>query len=475
MNSRAFSFLRFLALLGVLAAVFSTAGPVCAEEKEPVSVVLHPAPAPQPILKYQLLPTLYERRSGNAAVYYGRVKAEQTAFFSNRDVLKKIDHANDAALAEVREMDGILCGHDDPIFRNLERAGQCESCDWQYPVEEEGFGTLLPDAQEQRMFARMLMADIRKRIAQGDFDGAIRSLKVGYAMARHSADAPFLVTGHVGLGVAKNMSEGVLELIQQPETPNLYWALTYLPQPFIDYRRVFEGEIACMGYAFPQMENADHAVSGPDYWLRQLEEMGDVYLTHICDSDGERARFKRNMSARLLRGYPLAKRALIEGGMDSKRVEAMPVGQVVILHTAQVYDEVRDEALAYALMPRWQGEPYLSRLESRILEIKQHWEIPLPLAEIFPAMQTGRRNFATLERQFALLRVLEAIRLYGAAHEGRLPQRLEDITKVPIPVDPFTGKLFEYHINGDFALLEGPPLPWRPFRYKIRLASESER
>ena len=71
----------------------------------------------------------------------------------------------------------------------------------------------------------------------------------------------------------------------------------------------------------------------------------------------------------------------------------------------------------------------------------------------------------------AQLRVLEALRLYAAAH-GRLPNRLSEITEVPIPVNPFDGKPFTYRRDGDKAVLgceeAGPSgLPWR---YEITLA-----
>jgi hypothetical protein len=61
-----------------------------------------------------------------------------------------------------------------------------------------------------------------------------------------------------------------------------------------------------------------------------------------------------------------------------------------------------------------------------------------------------------LEQRIALLRHIEAIRLYVAEHQGKLPEKLSDIT-VPLPVDPFTGKPFRYVLDGTTAHLRGNP------------------
>jgi hypothetical protein len=48
----------------------------------------------------------------------------------------------------------------------------------------------------------------------------------------------------------------------------------------------------------------------------------------------------------------------------------------------------------------------------------------------------------------AQLRTVEAIRLYAAANDGKPPRKLED-TGVPVPIDPFSGKPFDYHVEDD--------------------------
>jgi len=443
-----------------------------AGDESPTVIILHPAPAPKPLLQYQLLPTMYERRSGNAAVFYGRVKSEHTLYFSSKEIWDEIYDTDDAALSRVGEMKHARLDHGDALFINLERAGQCEECDWQYPVAEDGFATGLPDAQEKREFARMLRADIRWRVAHGDFDGALRSLKAGYAMARHTADSPLLVPALIGIAINGVMSDATLELIQQPGAPNLYWALTYLPQPFYNTRQIFEGEMQCFEAAFPQLTDSDQSIAAPDYWRRQLEEMADTYMIHICASDAERAEFKQKMALRLVRGYPIAKAALIARGWDPQRVAAMPAGQVILLHTAAVYAEYRDEMLALVSLPYWEARSRLNEFDSRIARDHKVWQSPLPLDRVFPSVYGGRHALMRQDRQIALLRLLEALRLHAAGEKAAIPQSLDEVA-VPIPVDPMTGKPFEYEVHDGTAAIGGPPtyVGGRPFRYEVRLAA----
>jgi hypothetical protein len=60
---------------------------------------------------------------------------------------------------------------------------------------------------------------------------------------------------------------------------------------------------------------------------------------------------------------------------------------------------------------------------------------------------------ARRERELFALRVVEALRIYAAAHEGRLPDKLDDVKEVPLPNDPGTGKPFEYSREGETATL----------------------
>jgi hypothetical protein len=78
-----------------------------------------------------------------------------------------------------------------------------------------------------------------------------------------------------------------------------------------------------------------------------------------------------------------------------------------------------------------------------------------------------------LERDIAALRVIEAVRMYAASHAGRPPKALSDIDRVPVPLNPATGKPFEYRLEGRTAILDLPAsdgIPNCARRFEIQIA-----
>ena len=188
-------------------------------------LTLYSAAQPRPALRYQLLPEFMDRIPGNAAFYYGKVTAEQTRFFSNRELLSKIDQWRAAPLAELRGDEVRLPLGSIEYF--LERAARCEYCDWQLPIREEQFyAILLPELQQTRQFGRILGTKARIHIARGQFDEAVKTLQIGYATGQDAAEGETLVNGLVGISICSMISEQVMECVQQPDAPNLYLGLT---------------------------------------------------------------------------------------------------------------------------------------------------------------------------------------------------------------------------------------------------------
>jgi hypothetical protein len=76
-----------------------------------------------------------------------------------------------------------------------------------------------------------------------------------------------------------------------------------------------------------------------------------------------------------------------------------------------------------------------------------------------------------LERNLSALRVIEALRLFAAGHDGKLPAKLSDVTEVPLPDDPGTGKPFDYKLDGDTATVTsdvpGDAVPTNGIRYRV--------
>ena len=76
-----------------------------------------------------------------------------------------------------------------------------------------------------------------------------------------------------------------------------------------------------------------------------------------------------------------------------------------------------------------------------------------------PSIQKVTRAQLRVDRRIAALRCVEAIRLYAAAHGGKLPPSLAAMKDMALPVDPFSGTQFEYTVTEKTAVLKGhvPP------------------
>jgi hypothetical protein len=133
-------------------------------------------------------------------------------------------------------------------------------------------------------------------------------------------------------------------------------------------------------------------------------------------------------------------------------VESFPPAQVILLDEKLAYEVRRDERLKLLALAPWQidalvrGEGGGRDGDGLFADL------------LLPDVVTMRRAQGRLEQRVALLRHVEALRLYAAAHGGALPRRLADVA-VPLPDDPFTGRPFRYELDGATAHLRGCPPP----------------
>ena len=441
---------------------------------ETVKLVLHPATEPRPALKYHLFPPLPDRRPGNAAVLYGKVTAEQTQFFGNQKLWEKIVEWVDMPLEKLPK-DEVRKAAQGFNVDFLDRAARRESVDWELPIREQEFmSILLPELQQLRSFGRMLAVKSRVEIADGKYDDALHTLQTGYGLARHAGQAPTLVNALVGMAISNMMSKRVEEFVQRPDSPNLYWALTHLPQPLVDMRPGFEAEWSMLYLSYPELRDLEKKDLSPDEWRRMLEKFFGRFRDWSSGSPRENPSLQRlAMTGLAVWAYPRAKQGMIGRGYSAAQVEAMPVAQVVLLDTMQTYNEFRDGMLKWFAVPWPQAERGLADAERHLRSAEHQGAIPLARV-LLPAIGAAYRAQAKHQRTIAALQAVEAIRLYGAAHDGRLPDKLDDVTEVPIPPDPTTGKPFVYQRTGQGAILESPGGKNLGLRYEITFAPKGK-
>jgi hypothetical protein len=76
-----------------------------------------------------------------------------------------------------------------------------------------------------------------------------------------------------------------------------------------------------------------------------------------------------------------------------------------------------------------------------------------PLLVFLPALGRSYYSATRLDQGIALLRAVEALRMYTAEHKNQWPAKLDDCT-VPVPDDPVTGKPFNYSVDGGKAIIK---------------------
>jgi hypothetical protein len=440
--------------------------PPPADEPITTPLTLHPLDEPRPALKYRLLPTPREQRPGNAAVFYnkaGLIYAEnQGEFQATEDTINQWIKTRGSSAIYETPLDQLPLEEGrqtlrkwSMVLRTIEEASHREFCDWQMPVREEApFSIILPELQVMRVYGRVLAAKVRFHLAAGELEDALATLKIGYAVARHAAAGPTLIHGLIGVVISQLSSAAAFELLQQPTAPNLYWTLSDLPQPLIDFRPAYQYEMDWIYFWHPEWAD----IGTKQYSEAEWRRMYDVLVSGLGEMDskyaGENQRWL--VAALAVKGYPRAKRSLIAEGRSPDDVEAMPVAQALMIYTMQTYDELRDDLFKWSALPIWQARAGIAEADERLHERAARQEV-LPLAQlILPAFQAASLAQARGQRTLALLRAVEALRLYAARHDGELPDALADIREAPVPDDPVTGEAFQYHLDGERAVLEAP-------------------
>jgi hypothetical protein len=459
--------------------------PARAEERkpgDPIPLVVSAAAAPTPSLKYHLLPADRDQTEGNAATLYYRAwatLAENKAFFMDLREPHWYEWL-DTPLADLplQEMEGKLAlGRH--MFHEIELAARCCRCDWQLEGRQEGFGLLLPDVQGFRSVGSMIASRARYYIARGNWDEALRSFRAGFGLARDLGRGPTFIHVLVGMAIGNVMCKQLEELVQRPGAPNLYWALALLPRPFGDMRLALREERVMLEHMFPMLK---HLEDGPMSEARVQAEM--LRLRQRLDDFGVRRLNRAEqlaLAALISNARVESKRALVAEGLNEKQLDAMPIVQVVALRAYRRYRDTYDEALKWAYVPGGLRHPGYKEAAKKC-DGAARWLDQLFFRGLlrglggpgFPALDKVHGAIDRLDRRLAALRCVEAVRMY-AASKGRLPGALADVTEVPAPPDPASGKPFEYKVSGNVVTLAAPlppgpkPPPGQLLSYEISL------
>ena len=410
-------------------------------------LTLSPRAIERPLSKYRLMPAEFEMHEGNAAPILLRLPWEQTPYFANE--LPKLSEYLDLPLNSPKFQGNDVF----PFFKRIKSAAYRKTANWEYPIGEQPYGDiLLPDVQGARyVVGHGLSAWIRQRLAQGKLDQAQEGIRVGLAVMRHYGRTPFAITQLVCCAVDSMFLSRIAELISQPESPNLYWALTQLPRPLIDVRHAVEMDERFLQMTVPGLDDLKQIRTKEEWTGRAL-----AVIQFFRESDqqapsgGNGAAFERVVKAARA-DLP----ASTEGG--AKRVDQMSDGEAAVRWLLDVNNELAGERTALNSMEPPQAFPRLAAMHERIKDLRN--VLGVKGSYLTTSILNTYISSHKIEREIDALRIVEALRHYAANHDGHLPESLDKISELPIPNDPFTGKPFHYEVKDGVATLSGETVP----------------
>lgn len=436
-----------------------------------IRLTVQPAGAPLPALKYQLLPELDELSPGNPIQGYLRCFCEQNNFFFSKQAVDDREKWQSMPLKELPAKDLVEYGGF--ALRQADQAARLDTPDWQILLRLRAAGPFLiiPEIQQMRILASALRVRLRAQVALGRFDDALVTTKTMLALARHSSDHPTLIAALVGSAIAGRTVDPLEEFIGQPGSPNLYWALTDLPSPVIDYRKALQAERMMLKTELRAMSDPYAPLTAETRAFARSMAHAPRTLLEDVSLDTDEARLERVVGriwlivnamkeegatreevdirmwiANLQKDKEYmesARKRLVSAGVA---IAKRPDWQIVLLNETLTVRMHNDNALKLMTLPFWE-------MEGRMADATKTREKSF-LGTLTPALDKVRLAQVRLAQRFALLRTIEAIRLHAAEHEGKAPARLADLG-VPVPVDPVTGKSFQYESTGASFTLRG--------------------
>ncbi|HEY8506696.1 MAG TPA: hypothetical protein VIL46_19085, partial [Gemmataceae bacterium] len=243
--------------------------------------------------------------------------------------------------------------------------------------------------------------------------------------------------------------------------PNLYWALTALPRPFIDLRRPLTGEMRMQSGLVPDLAALEKGPLSVEEANRLLHESVGMLARMAEGSPQPLAESRLALAGMVALRYVSARQDLLAEGMAEEQVNAMPAAQVVMLASAKQFARLRDDFFKWMYLPYPEARKGLAEMEGRLRKLRAELGSRIdPGVAMFvllvPALEKVHEAAARTDRRIALLRAVEAVRIHAAAHGGKLPASLFDVTEAPVPNDPLTGAPFGYKLRGNTVSLVAP-------------------
>lgn len=443
--------------------------PTPPQEPRTVRLTLSPAKAPEPVLKYTLLPEYLSQTPGNAVQQMFMAAQLAGELSKNEDPDKTYSRVIDwvRMRPETRPTEEIrqVLKKAGPALHYAELASAREYAHWDIPTRTEAYSAMLPPLMPYRLITRLLVLRCELALAEGQYEPALADLKTGLAMARWTA-GPTLVQDMVASANASAMMQAVESWMGNAGSANLYWALAHLPRPFVSFQEALEFERLSIAAELPQFESIKTSVWSPeqaDAVVHRLVTMREQYDLGKADPRGVWAKVG-SASAHLDQHSEMARQALLKRGDAPEMVRVMTPAQAVLLEQFLTFEHWRDNLFILFDLPFWQSFPRMKEWQQELdAHVQANPHESYPFMGLLPNLRAAHFSITRVERSIAALQVIEAIRMHMAQSGGGLPRNLAEVQMVPLPDDPVTGKPFIYErTEAGAKLLLPSPTPDKP-------------
>lgn len=453
-----------LAILALTVPLSAVAAATTASQPAtpPQSLTLQPAPLPRPALHYRLAPDPATLVDGNAAPLY-LMAVTHHLMGDARPAEATVDQVTawlDAPLDQLprQQAAALVDAYASPLHF-CELAARRTRCDWGIPERDDGFMTLLPQLHDLRVLGLVLALRERLQIADGKFDDAAHTCQTGLALAHHLSGEHYMIQALVAAAIAQRMLAPLDDWQRATSSPNLYWALTDLPTPLVDFRASIRKEQASVSFALPDIAEARAGHLTPEHYARLTRQLAEIFRGKaVGGSDADQQKAIDASEAALNNPPATAKETLRRLGYDAAKINAMKPSELLGLAWTAQYDDLSQDIYKWSALPFPQAiGPMMKSMNT--LAAARGDAIDNPLLGL-PSTPRAYWIITRLDRRLAQLRTVEALRNHAATHANKLPASMADLPEgSPAPADPSTGRAFEYRLTDDGAVLASPAPP----------------
>ena len=122
-------------------------------------------------------------------------------------------------------------------LRLVVKGTRCKECNW--PKWKPGND---PPDMRYRDIASVMQLWARLEICRGQYQNATIAMQTAFGMAKHLGQAPTIIQALVGASIGGMTCNELEQFVQCKDAPNLYKALTNLPEPLIDVEKAIMSE-----------------------------------------------------------------------------------------------------------------------------------------------------------------------------------------------------------------------------------------